>query len=87
MFQPFLQGAELCLDGLCFLIFQRDDLTAVIADLLLLSVESGFNPLDDVEEVIVLVSQQLWSTLIYGKTVLWVLSCDTELRARIGHKC
>ena len=56
-FQSLLHGVELCLDSLCLLILQCNNFTAIIADLLFKGVDGRLNPLDDVEQVIVLASK------------------------------
>ena len=55
--KPFFQGTELCLNRLGLLVLQCNDFAAVVADLLFMRVESGLDPLDDVEQVIVLASE------------------------------
>ena len=72
MLESFLQGTELRLDCLCLFILQRNDLAAVVDDLLLMHVESGLDPLEDIKEMIVLVSKL---TLVNGQLLVDLPVC------------
>ena len=71
MLKSFFQSAELCLDCLRLLVLQGDNLTAIIADLLLLLVDGGLDPLKNVKEMVILVRQ---STLVVNQLLVGLLN-------------